>query len=269
VLADLLGVPAVIKAHGSDLNVVARLRGTRRRMSWALSRAARVVTVSRPLAETAVELGAARERIDVVPNGIDRAIFHPRDRGEARRALGLAAHGPIVLYVGHITEPKGAFDLVRAFGAAGAALRGTRLVMVGDGAGLDACQKLALELGVDACLVGAERHARIPTWLAACDVLALPSWAEGTPNVVLEALACGRRVVATAVGGIPDLITRPELGELVPPRDPDALAAALARAIERPYDPGEVARLGARGGWEASADALHAVLHDASVEVGR
>ena len=101
--------------------------------------------------------------------------------------------------------------------------------------------------------------------MAACDVLVLPSHTEGTPNVVLEALASGRRVVATSVGGVPDLITNPTLGTLVPPRDPDALADALVRrACERPYDADRGRALGARGGWAASAAALHAVLSEAA-----
>jgi glycosyltransferase involved in cell wall biosynthesis len=101
--------------------------------------------------------------------------------------------------------------------------------------------------------------------MAACDALVLPSWAEGTPNVVLEALACGRRVVATDVGGIPDLVTGPALGVLVPPRDVAALTAALDQAAGWRYDPAEVAALGARGGWEASAAALYDVLAAAIV----
>jgi glycosyltransferase involved in cell wall biosynthesis len=105
--------------------------------------------------------------------------------------------------------------------------------------------------------------------MGACDTLVLASHHEGTPNVVLEALASGRRVVATRVGGVPDLITSATLGELVPPRDPDALAAALARAARTPYDPAEVARLGARGGWAESAAKLHTVLTDATIEHGR
>jgi glycosyltransferase involved in cell wall biosynthesis len=259
-LAELLGVPAVIKVHGSDLNVLSTLAGPRRRLEWALARAARVVTVSRPLAAKAAELGAPVDRIDVVPNGIDRGVFHPRDRAEARRALGLAADGPIVLFVGHVTEKKGALDLVRAFGAAGSALRGTRLVLVGDGSGLDACSKLCAELGVDAALVGAESHERIPTWLAACDVLALPSWNEGTPNVVLEALACGRRVVATSVGGIPDVVTSPELGTLVAPRDIEALARALSAAVATPYSAETIAKALPTPSWQGSARLLHGSL---------
>jgi glycosyltransferase involved in cell wall biosynthesis len=259
-LAELLGVPAVIKVHGSDLNVLAQRKSLRRRLEWALPRAARVVAVSRPLADAAAELGVSRDRIDIVPNGIDRAVFHPRDRAEARHVLGLAQDGPIVLYVGHVTEAKGALDLVRAFAAAGAALRGTRLVIVGDGAGMEACTALCQELGVDACLVGAEPHERVPLWLAACDVLALPSWNEGTPNVVLEALACGRRVVATSVGGIPDVVTNESQGVLVPPRDIAALARALSVVATTPYDSEAVARLAPSPSWDESAKLLHASL---------
>ena len=100
--------------------------------------------------------------------------------------------------------------------------------------------------------------------MAAADILVLPSHFEGTPNVVLEALASGRGVVATAVGGVPDLITDAKLGTLVPAGDPDALGHAIADALRSPYDPDEVARLGARGGWAASATALHAVLQEAA-----
>jgi glycosyltransferase involved in cell wall biosynthesis len=96
--------------------------------------------------------------------------------------------------------------------------------------------------------------------MAACVVLVLPSWNEGTPNAVLEALACGRRVVATRVGGVPDVVDAPELGELVEPRRPDELAAALGRAAVAPYDPAEVARRGARGDWDQSAARLYEVL---------
>lgn len=260
VLAGLLDVPAVVKVHGSDLNVLPGLSGPRRRMQWALPRAARVVAVSRPLAEAAVRLGVERDRIDVVPNGIDRELFRVRDRLEARQALALSPDEPIVLYVGHLAREKGALDLIRAFSLAEPALGRARLVMVGDGADAVACRQLCRELGVRASLVGAEPHERVPLWLAACDLLALPSHNEGIPNVVLEALACGRRVVASSVGGIPDVIDRRELGILVPPEDPPALAAALVQVLETPYDSGEVSRSLGIPDWEGSARALYESL---------
>jgi glycosyltransferase involved in cell wall biosynthesis len=259
VLADMLGVPAVIKLHGSDMNVVARWRAPRRYLEWALPRAARVVAVSRQLAAAAAALGAAPERIDVVPNGVDRQEFKPRDRGEARAHLGLPESGKMVLFVGHLTEPKGAGDLIRAFALAGEALRDTRLVMVGDGEGSAACRVLAAGLGERVSFVGAEPHERIPLWLAACDALALPSWNEGMPNVVLEALACGRAVVASNVGGIPDVLDGYPHA-LVPPREPAALALALERVLRSDYEPSAVAERLARPDWEGSARLLHQSL---------
>jgi glycosyltransferase involved in cell wall biosynthesis len=253
--ADMLGVPSVIKLHGSDINVLGRIAGPRRRLAWALPRASRVVAVSRPLAERAVELGAVREHVDIVPNGIDREIFRPRDRAEARRALGLPHDRPMVLYVGHLSREKGAQDLLQAFQQLPPALRAT-LVMVGDGAGAEACRALARELGVAAQFVGAQLHETIPVWLAACDVLALPSWNEGMPNVVVEALACGRPVVATDVGGIPDVV-KGASGELVTPRDVPALTAALARNLVERHDAEAISAALERPDWATSASLLH------------
>jgi teichuronic acid biosynthesis glycosyltransferase TuaC len=263
IAARLLGVPCVVKLHGSDINIIAKLPGPRRLTAWALPRAERVVAVSRALVDEAVALGVQRHRISLVMNGVDSQLFHPRDRASARTELGLP-DGPLALYVGNLKREKGVLDLISAWG--GVSVPGATLAIVGGGPARDELSS-ALPDGVR--LAGPQPLASIPTWLAACDVLVLPSHAEGTPNVVLEALACGRRVVATRVGGIPDLIDRPELGALVEPRDPTALGVALAHALQTPYDPDLVSRLGARGGWAASAAALHAVLEDAAgVSVG-
>jgi teichuronic acid biosynthesis glycosyltransferase TuaC len=254
--ARLLGVPCVVKLHGSDINVMAKLPGPRRLLAWALPQAARVVAVSRALADEVAELGVPRDRIAVVMNGVDAELFRPRDRAAARRELGLPA-GPLALYVGNLKPEKGVHDLMRAWDRVARDLPDAALAIVGGGP-----ERAALEAALPprARLCGPQPLAAIPTWLAACDVLVLPSHVEGTPNVVLEALACGRRVVASAVGGVPDVITSQALGTLVPARDPDQLATALTQGLRTPYVPEAVAELGARGGWEASATALHAVL---------
>jgi len=256
VAARLLGVPCVVKLHGSDINVIAKLPGPRWLTAWALAHAARVVAVSRALAEEVVALGVARDRVTVVMNGVDGELFRPQDRAAARAALGLPP-GPLALYVGNLKADKGVLDLAAAWRQVTRDLPDASLALVGGGPARPALQAA---LPPRATLVGPKPLAAIPTWMAACDVLVLPSHAEGTPNVVLEALACGRRVVASAVGGIPDLITSAALGALVPPRQPEALAAALTQALRTPYAADEVAELGARGGWEPSAAALHAVL---------
>lgn len=263
VLARMLGVPAVVKLHGSDINVNARLPGPRRQLSWALPRAARVVAVSRALADEVAALGVPRERLALVMNGVDAELFRPGDRAAARAALGLPAGVPIALYVGNLKEAKGVLDLAAAFERLAARRADAHLVVVGGGDARAALDATAARLGGRMHVLGPRPLADVPAFMAACDVLALASWAEGTPNVVLEALASGRRVVATSVGGIPDLVHAPALGELVAPRAPDALADALDRALSTPYDPAAVAALGARGGWASSAAALHQVLEDA------
>ena len=259
-LAGLLGVACAIKLHGSDIDVVANLGGSRRRLRWAFPRADRVVAVSRPLAAAAGLLGARADRIDIVPNGVDAASFKLANRTEARRELGVASDARVVLYVGRVEREKGVIDLVRAFGAGTADLAGVQLVMVGDGSALEECRQLAATTGVSVLFTGARPHAEVSRWLAVCDVLALPSWHEGTPNAVLEAVACGRRVVATRVGGIPDVITSEVLGTLVSPRDPPALAVALGLAARASYDPAAVAMKAHVPDWGRSADMLHRSL---------
>jgi len=264
IAARLLGVPCVVKLHGSDINVIAKLPGPRHLTRWALAHAAHVVAVSRALADEVVAMGVARDRVTVVMNGVDGELFRLRDRAAARAELALPP-GPLALYVGNLKPEKGIHDLAAAWRRTAAALPEASLAIVGGGPEHAAVQAA---LPPSATLYGPQPLAQIPTWMAACDVLVLPSHVEGTPNVVLEALACGRRVVASAVGGVPDLITSPTLGALVPARDPAALAEALTHALRTAYAAEAVAELGARGGWDASAAALHTVLAraaDASV----
>jgi teichuronic acid biosynthesis glycosyltransferase TuaC len=260
-LAHVLRVPVVVKLHGSDLNVVARLAGPRAQLRALLPRADRVVAVSRALADEAAALGVAADRIRLVRNGVDTDRFAPADREAARAELGLAPERRVLLYVGHLKESKGVLDLAAAYRELG---RGdVDLVVVGEG---DARGQLS-DMGLGMHLVGARPHEEVPRWMAAADVVVLPSWNEGTPNAVIEALACGRRVVATAVGGVPDLISSPLLGELVPPHQVTALAAALARALDTPYSPDAVAAAAQSGSWADSAARLLAVLEEARAAV--
>jgi glycosyltransferase involved in cell wall biosynthesis len=262
-LARALGLPSVVKVHGSDVNVVAKLPSVRRQLAALLPRATRAVAVSRPLADELAALGVARERIAVVPNGVDPSLFHPRDRGRARAELGLPADARIVVYVGRLVRDKGVLELLQAFGELAPRHPRLLLALVGDGAAAAACGAEAARVGPSVRLVGARPLDEVPRWLAAADLFVLPSWNEGTPNVLLEALACGRRAVATRVGGIPDVMNSPSLGEMVEPMNAAGLAAAIERQVFVDYVPEEVAAVGARGGWAESAARLHAVLEEA------
>ncbi len=262
-LARALGVPAVVKLHGSDVNVVARMPGPRRRLQNALPRAARIVAVSRQLGESIGELGVPMERVDVVPNGVDARLFCPRPRQPARAELGLSLDDRVVLYVGRLEESKGVLDLLDAFEQAHAREPRLKLILLGDGQARALCNARAAESRGSIQVLGGRPLAEVPAWLAACDLVCLPSWNEGMPNAVLEALASGRRVVGTRVGAIPDLISSAELGEVVERQAPAELAAALLRAASTDYDPARVAALSNVQSWEDSACALYESLQRA------
>lgn len=267
--AEMVGAPAVVKLHGSDINVIAEMPGPKRLLSWMLPRAQKIVAVSAELGRKVEALGVPKDKIALVSNGIDADKFHPRDRAEARRRCkldaGQGASRPTIVYVGNLKEEKGVLDLADAF----LRLRqerpalNARLVMVGGGAMRPALEQKLASCGDAAVLAGPQPLDDVPHWMAAADVVALASWNEGTPNVLLEALACGRRVVATRVGGVPDVVTLATQGELVAARQVPELADALGRALAEPYDPAAVAASRRGATWEASAQALHRVLDEA------
>jgi glycosyltransferase involved in cell wall biosynthesis len=253
----------VVKLHGSDINVNTELPGPRRLLSWALPRARKVVAVSRELARRVGELGVPQERIAIVGNGIDSSLFCVRSRAEARLRCQLA-EAPTIVYVGNLKEEKGVLDLADAFAQLAQQHPTARLVLVGGGPAKAALEARLAGLGDRVTLAGPQELSEIPWWMAAADVVTLASWNEGTPNVLLEALACGRRVVATRVGGVPDVVTSPIQGELVEARAPATLAEALSRGLATPYDPDRVASSRSGASWAASASALYRVLVEAS-----
>lgn len=268
-LGQALGLPVVVKLHGTDIDILGRRPTLRWQLARVLPRAARVVAVSRALAAEAAALGVDPARIDVVPNGVDAALFRPRSRRDARAALGRAADDrKWILYVGRLAEDKGVIDLAAAFRAMSARHPNAALVLVGEGPARAEVARALAPLGPRAILVGARPFDEVALWMSGADLVTLPSRHEGTPNVLLEALACGRRVVATRVGGIPDIVHRAELGALVPVGDVPALAAALGMALETEADGAAVAALGARGSWDDSAARLEATLARAAAERG-
>jgi glycosyltransferase involved in cell wall biosynthesis len=188
-------------------------------------RAATVIAVSRWLAERLeARVPEARGKTEVIDCGVDLERFAPRDADSARAELGWDADGTRFLCLGALSERKNVLRLARAFERHGEG----SLAFVGDGP-----LRAALEGRDRIRLVGRVPHDAVPTWIAAADVVCQPSLAEPFGLATLEAMASGRSVVATAVGGPPEFVT-PEAGVLVDPLDDDALASALTRAAGLP-----------------------------------
>jgi glycosyltransferase involved in cell wall biosynthesis len=181
-------------------------------------------------------------RIRVVYNGVPAASA---DGDGLREELSIPLDAPLVAEVGRLCDVKGQRELIEAV----ARLPGARAVLVGadlEQGGLyeESLRQRAEELGVADRVVFAGYRDDAARVVAAADVFALPSWTEGLPLVVLEAMALGRPVVATNVGGTPELVADGETGLLVPPRDVDALTAALRRVLD---DEGLRRKLGEAG----------------------
>lgn len=261
-ISRALGVPCVVKVQGSDIDLFAHLTPHKYWLRAVLPKLDGVVAVSRALARDVEKLGVPASRIDLVYNGVDPRLFHVREREAARTELGIPQECRLILFVGNLLKDKGVEELCEAFVRLRVKHPTARLAIIGKGPLASRCE----QLGERVHFLGQRPLQEIPVWMAASDVVTLPSYHEGTPNVVLEALTCGRRVVATTVGGIPDLIPNPQLGELIPPKDSDALEQALLRAVDVRYEGAEVAKLGGRGDWNESASQLLAVLRKA---VGR
>ena len=253
-----LQIPFVVTAIGSDLNVIAPLCDSLTRR--VLREADFTVTVSGDLLRTARRLGAPEDRSGAVLNGCDTSIFHPRNRAQARAALNIPADEEAIVYVGRFDMAKGLGELIAAVSTLAAKRPRIHCYIVGDGqarqalvdsiASRNASQHISL---VPSC--GTEGVAQ---WMAASNVFTLPSYREGCPNVIIEALASGRPVVATNVGGIPELMDDSD-GRLVPARDADALKAALDQVLSQTWDPSAISTHHSRS-WSDVSDEVELIL---------
>lgn len=223
-LARKLSTPFVITARGTDINLIPEYRLPRKMIMWAASQAAAIVAVSRALKDRMVELGIDENKITVLRNGVDLALFAPVDQNIARERVG-GWTGKWLLSVGHLIERKGHHLTIEAL----ASLPGLNLAIVGEGPlGAD-LRELAKSLGVAdrVHFVGAVNQDELRYYYSASDIFVLASSREGMANVLLESLACGLPVVATPIWGTPEVVAVPAAGTLAQ----DMSAGALSDGI--------------------------------------
>jgi glycosyltransferase involved in cell wall biosynthesis len=236
-LAKLSGLgkrlPWVAYHHGYTTTDI-KMRVYNQLNRWSLPSAARVVTVCRPFAEQLARAGVDPRRIRVKHNSVAApAPVAEAEVAALRARLGVKEGERVLLAVGRLSREKGLADLVRAL----ARLRETapvenfKLVILGEGPERSSVEEEARRLGLVERVVFAGHASDVRPFYALADALALPSHSEGSPHVLLEAMASGVPVAATGVGGVPEIVADEETALLVPPRDPSALAGALARLL--------------------------------------
>jgi glycosyltransferase involved in cell wall biosynthesis len=266
-------VPLVVSLHGSDISVAEKntiLRSIARR---TFTMAAGVTACSDDLHRRAVDLGAAPGSTQTIHYGVDTDSFLPRspDSGERTKLGAVDDSTLLAVAVGRLVEKKGFRYLVDAVGQ----VDGVHLAILGDGDLRSELEQQIRASSAPVSLIGeVDRHS-VAAALGAADVVAVPSVVDaggnvdGLPNTLLEALAAGRPVVASAIAGIPEVVTDDENGLLVPAKDVEALALALGRLRDQP----ELRdRLGAEArnralrelDWDATARAFEEVYRTAS-----
>jgi glycosyltransferase involved in cell wall biosynthesis len=206
---------------------------------WLARRTTALIAVSPEVRDDLVSLGVApREKFTVVRLGIelDERVGTDSDgpRADMRRALGIPADRFVVGWIGRMTGVKRTDDVLLAVRALRERGVDTVLCMVGDGPDRDAVERRAHQLGIvrDSLFLGYQEE--VASYYAAFDALILPSANEGTPVSAIEALAGGRPVVATRVGGVPDVVRDGVDGFLVEPGDVDAMAERLSALAADP-----------------------------------
>jgi len=171
--------------------------------------------------------GIPREKIVVIPNGVDLERFKPRDLYQSKRLFGIDEDSFVIASVGRLSQEKGHRHLFEALAAARPSIPKVTCLMAGDGPLRDTLVAQVRALGLEKVCRFLGDVADVESVLAAADVMVLPSIFEGMPNALLEAMAMGCPVIATAVGGSKELVRPGETGLLVPPRDTASLASAL------------------------------------------
>jgi glycosyltransferase involved in cell wall biosynthesis len=255
------GLPVLIGGRGSDILAVAEDARLRPLLAMALAGADVRLAVSTDLCQRMDALaGTAGTRL--LANGVDRSRFFPGDRALARQRLGLDPRAPLVLVVGHLIPRKDPLRALEAF--VRGAPEGARLVFLGRGE-LEPELRRAIALGGLGPRV--ELFAETPPgvlgdWYRAADLLLLTSRREGRPNVVIEALACATPVLATAVGGTPELLAK--LPECLAADGPaEEIGARLAMLLREPPAAERLLRAAAGFSWERCAGELEELIEAA------
>jgi glycosyltransferase involved in cell wall biosynthesis len=249
--------PEIVQTHSVKSHFLMRLTAMHQRRHWiafhhgytwtdlktrlynhldrlSLPLASRVVTVCRPFASALEDIGVRPERIAVRHNSVEAFLPVADDRVlELRRRLRIPPDARVLLNVGRLSREKGQVDLIEAISLLRKenSVRKLRLVIVGDGPENQRLKEAARTFAVPDLVVFAGHQGDVTPYYAMADLMVLPSHTEGSPNTLLEAMAAGLPIVATAVGGILEIVTTGKEGLLVEKHNPIALARAIARVL--------------------------------------
>ena len=254
-LKEEYGIPFVVTGHGYDVySLPFKDDEWREKIEYVLNTADHVITVSQSNLACIRKLDVSTP-VTVIPNGFRSDLFYPRDASECRKMLNLPQDKKIILTVGNLEPVKGQMHLVEAVQKIVRERKDILCVIVGAGKLRTALERQIRSLGLQdyVMLAGGKPHDEIPLWMNACDLFVLPSLRESFGIVQVEAMACGRPVVATRNGGSEEVVISDDYGLLVEPADPEDLAEKILVALDREWDQGAILAYAERFTWEKIA----------------
>lgn len=270
-LARAFNKPYTITIRGSDINLLPRYPLRRRLIQKTLLKAGRIIAVCQALKEASIQLGIPKEKITVIPNGVDLFRFFPVNKQEARKVANLPLDRRIILSVGHLCERKGFHLLIDAMKEL--IKKGEEdllLVIVGgnthEGDFRKYLEERTIRQGLEnhVLLAGPKPPDELRIWYSAADLFCLASSREGWPNVCFESLACGVPVIATRVWGTPEVICSPDYGLLVEERSVEALAAKIEQGLKTEWDSEKMVAYARQNTWQGVAGKVLEVFESVS-----
>ncbi len=250
--AGTVGIPATVSARGNDVDMLMFPPGDFARLTWTLERADCVTAVSEDLARKVRLLAGKSRPVVVVPNSVDFELFHPSPPDPALRfALGILPEEAVLCFSGELRHKKGLIPMLQAFREV-RAVRPACLLVIGEVRTRDQAllaSFAAEDPGARARILitgHLEDPREVARHLHLCDLFLQPSMWDGLPNAVLEAMACGKIVVASEAGGLPEVIEQGKTGFMVPRMELDRLSFVLLMGLSLPREPREAMERAAR-----------------------
>ncbi len=271
-LGKLFDKPSVVTSIGSDIHGIEKGSITYQSTLFVLNNATLITTVSKDLKHRIMAMGIADSKIVVVPNGIDPDFQKKGNAMDIRQRMNIPVQAKVFGFVGRLIPVKDPLSLMAAFGRLMKAAGNVYLVFVGDG-------ELKGKLVQEAKRQGISSHVRfsegmvapqeIPSYMQSFDYLCVSSTGEGWPNVIFEAMVCGKPVIGTRVGGIPEAIIGNDYGLLVPPQDPDAMMGAMQQALNTHWNRNKIASYAKQNSWNKVGEKYHKIYSQLCSERNR
>ncbi len=253
-LSQLFNCQFFFKVHGTDINIHGKIPEKAKQILSASEHASGIVSVSEALKDEMIEMGIDGKKVQVIYNGVNHQLFGTIEQQTQQEDY--------ILFVGNLKREKGVFELINGFAAIQQKVTNIRLKIAGPGGLKGQLERETKQLSISdkVDFLGAVNHQDISLLMKNATLIALPSYNEGVPNVLLEAMACGKPVLATKVGGIPEVVKTGVCGILIAPKSEQQVAIGLTKVLSQSWSANEIEKHSQQFSWQKNKQELIELL---------